>query len=168
VSSSRIRVETSAYWRSMVFRFAQNFFFGQRQVFFQNLTLGYMTKTLNQIIFFSFHQNQNIFFSNIGNQNIFFRKKTFKLNGYCCWTWSRDDGGVHAQVINQWMDSCIPKEEGMDPQTLGVRTPLFPHLVPPAIMVWIFVWKYIFEPFIHMLRGGLWFFVSFANFFFRI
>jgi hypothetical protein len=22
----------------------------------------------------------------------------------------------------------------------------------PAIMVWIFVWKYIFEPFIHMLQ----------------
>jgi hypothetical protein len=44
--------------------------------FFQNLSLGYMTKTLNQIIFFPLHQNQNIFFSNIGNQNIFFRKKT--------------------------------------------------------------------------------------------
>ena len=43
--------------------------------FFQNLTLGYMTKTLNQIIFFSLHQNQNIFFSNIGNQNIFLEKK---------------------------------------------------------------------------------------------
>jgi hypothetical protein len=43
---------------------------------FQNLTLGYMTKTLNQIIFFFLHQNQNISFSNIGNQNIFFRKKT--------------------------------------------------------------------------------------------
>jgi hypothetical protein len=25
-------------------------------------------------------------------------------------------------------------------------------LVPPAIMVWIFVWKYIFEPFIHILQ----------------
>jgi hypothetical protein len=55
--------------------------------FFQNLTLGYMTKTLNQIILFFLHQNQNIFFSNIGNQNIFFRKKpylpppSFKLNG---------------------------------------------------------------------------------------
>ena len=79
----------------MVFCFVQNFFFGQhesrnfffcrakREFFFQNSTLGYMTKTLNQIIFFSLHQNQNIFFSNIGNQNIFFRKKTypFKLNG---------------------------------------------------------------------------------------
>ena len=32
------------------------------------------------------------------------------------------------------------------------RTPLFPHLVPPTIMVWIFVWKYIFEPFIHILQ----------------
>ena len=33
-----------------------------------------MTKTLNQIIFFSpLHQNQNIFFSNIGNQNIYIK-----------------------------------------------------------------------------------------------
>ena len=39
-----------------------------------NSTLGYMTKTLNQIIFFP-PPNQNILFSNIGNQNIFFRKK---------------------------------------------------------------------------------------------
>ena len=31
------------------------------QFFFQNLTLGYMTKTRNQIIFFFLHQNQNIF-----------------------------------------------------------------------------------------------------------
>jgi hypothetical protein len=28
---------------------------------FQNLTLGYMTKTQNQIIIFFLHQNQNIF-----------------------------------------------------------------------------------------------------------
>ena len=41
---------------------------------FQNLTLDYMTKTLNQIIIFFLHQNQNIFFSNIGNQNIFLEK----------------------------------------------------------------------------------------------
>ena len=57
----------------------------KREFFFQNLTLGYMTKTLNQIIFFFLHQNQNIFFSNIGNQNIFLEKKpyppSFKLNG---------------------------------------------------------------------------------------
>ena len=38
-------------------------------------------------------------------------------------------------------------------QTLEFRTPpFFPHLVPPAIMVWIFVWTYIFEPFIHILQ----------------
>jgi hypothetical protein len=42
--------------------------------FFHNLTLGYMTKTLNHIIFFFLHQSQNIFFSNIGNQNIFLEK----------------------------------------------------------------------------------------------
>ena len=43
----------------------------KREFFFQNSTLGYMTKTLNQIIIFFLHQNQNIFLSNIGNQNIF-------------------------------------------------------------------------------------------------
>ena len=81
----------------MVFYFVQNFFFRttrelkyfffvrKAQIFFQNSTLGHMTKTLNQIIFFFLHQNQNIFFSNIGNQNIFLEKKhnspPFKLNG---------------------------------------------------------------------------------------
>ena len=50
------------------------FFFcrAKRKFVFQNLTLGYMTNTLNQIFFL--HQNQNIFFSNIGNQNIFLEK----------------------------------------------------------------------------------------------
>ena len=80
----------------MVFCFVQKFVFGQqksqniffcrakREFFFQNLTLGYMTKTLNHIIFFFLHQNQNIFFSNIGNQIIFLEKNhnpPFKLNG---------------------------------------------------------------------------------------
>ena len=71
----------------MVFCFeSQNIFFclAKREIFFQNLTLGYITKTLNQIFFF-LHQNQNILFINIGNQNIFLEKKTitplFKLNG---------------------------------------------------------------------------------------
>ena len=55
--------------------------------FLQNLTLGYMTKALNHVIFFFLHQNQNIFFSNIGNQNIFLEKNhnppppPLKLNG---------------------------------------------------------------------------------------
>ena len=57
----------------------------KREFFFLNLTLDYMTKTLNQIIFFFLHQNQNIFFSNIGNQNIFLEKNhnppPFTLNG---------------------------------------------------------------------------------------
>ena len=48
------------------------FFVAQSVKFFS--TLGYMTITLNQIIFFFLHQNQNIFFSNIGNQNIFLEK----------------------------------------------------------------------------------------------
>ena len=36
------------------------------------------------------------------------------------------------------------------PQALEFRSPLFPHLVPPTIMAWILVWKYIFETFIHL------------------
>jgi hypothetical protein len=49
---------------------------------------------------------------------------------------------------------CVKKKYShlIEPQALEFRTPLFPHLVPPAIMVWIFVWKYIFEPFIHILQ----------------
>jgi hypothetical protein len=43
-------------------------------------------------------------------------------------------------------------DRGSNPQALEFRTPLFPYLVPPTIMVWIFVWKYIFEPFIHILQ----------------
>ena len=52
------------------------FFVAQTQFFFSRNyhTLGYMTKTLNQIIFFFLQQNQNISFSNIGNQNIFLEK----------------------------------------------------------------------------------------------
>ena len=61
------------------FLFRSEFFFRTTQeleyfIHFQNFTLGYMTKTLNHIIFFPLHQNQNIFFSNIGNQNIFLEK----------------------------------------------------------------------------------------------
>jgi hypothetical protein len=63
------------FWFFVLFR---NFFSDNTRVgifiFFQNLTSSYMTKTLNQIIFFFLHQNQNIFFSNIGNQNIFLEK----------------------------------------------------------------------------------------------
>ena len=52
------------------------FFVAQSANFFvQNLTLGYMTKTLNQIFFF-LHQNQNIFFQQHWESEYFFRKKT--------------------------------------------------------------------------------------------
>ena len=62
------------------------FFVEKHEFFFKNLTLGYMTKTLNHIIVFFLHQNQNIFFSNIENQNIYLEKNhnpppSFKLNG---------------------------------------------------------------------------------------
>ena len=80
----------------MVFCLVRKFFFGQhksqniffcrakREFFFQILTLGYMTKTLNQIIFFS-STKIRIFFSATLGMRIFFQKKTiippFKLNG---------------------------------------------------------------------------------------
>jgi hypothetical protein len=47
----------------------------EERILFSEFNIGYITKTLNQIIFFFLHQNQNIFFSNIGNQNIFLEKK---------------------------------------------------------------------------------------------
>ena len=50
------------------------------------------------------------------------------------------------------------------PQALEFRTPVFPHLVPPAIMVWIFVWKYTFEPFIHILQHFVLQLSRFTNF----
>jgi hypothetical protein len=73
----------------MAFCFVQNFFFRttreleylfflscKAQFFFQNSTLGYMTNTLNQIIFFFLHQNQNIFLEKNHNP-----PPPFKLNG---------------------------------------------------------------------------------------
>jgi hypothetical protein len=54
------------FWSEFFFRTTQEleYFFLSRKNCFQTLTLGYMTKTLNQIIFFS----------NIGNQNILLEK----------------------------------------------------------------------------------------------
>ena len=55
------------------------FFFcrAKREIFFQNLTIGYMTKTLNQIIFFSSARNffpefNNRLYDKNSNQIIFF------------------------------------------------------------------------------------------------
>ena len=56
----------------------------KREIFFQNSTLGYMTKTLNQIIFFS-STKIRIFYSATLGIRIFFLEKNhnppFKLNG---------------------------------------------------------------------------------------
>jgi hypothetical protein len=54
-------------------------------LFFQNLTLGYMTKTLNHIFFFPPPKSE-YFFQQQWESEYFFRKKTiplppFKLNG---------------------------------------------------------------------------------------
>ena len=93
----------------MVFSFVRNFFFRQHNsyntyffvtcnFFPQNLTLGYMTKTLNQIIFFSSTKIRIFFSATLG---IFFQKKTHnpppcKLNGsslirctFCISGWKR-------------------------------------------------------------------------------
>ena len=47
----------------------------KREIFFQNSTLGFMTKTLNQIIFFS-STKIRIFFSAILGIRIFYLEKT--------------------------------------------------------------------------------------------
>ena len=70
----------------MVFCFVQNFFFGhyeleylffcraKRKFFFQNLTLGYMTKTLNQILFIPPPKSE-YFFQQHWESEYFFQKK---------------------------------------------------------------------------------------------
>ena len=50
------------------------FFVMQCEIFFLNSILGYMSKTLNQIIFFSSTKIRIFFSGNIGNQNIFLEK----------------------------------------------------------------------------------------------
>jgi hypothetical protein len=82
----------------MVFCFVQNFFFGQhesyninffcrtkREFVFQELTLGYITKTLNQIIFFSSTKIRIFFLEKNHNPP----HPPFQLNGcslrvWCC------------------------------------------------------------------------------------
>ena len=55
----------------------QNFFFGRakREFFFQNVTLGYITKNLNQITFFPPPKSE-YFFQQHWESKYFFRKKT--------------------------------------------------------------------------------------------
>jgi hypothetical protein len=57
------------------------FFFVARSAtfFLQNLTLGYMTKTLNQIIIFFLHSKSKYFFQQRWESEYFFRKKTITI-----------------------------------------------------------------------------------------
>ena len=70
----------------MVVCFVQKNFFGQEleylfflshqaRIFFQNLTLGYLTKTLNQIIFFFPPPKSEYFFQQYWESEYFFTKK---------------------------------------------------------------------------------------------
>ena len=83
------RGDYGGFFRSEIFfwttRELEYIFFLSRKArnFFQYLTLGYMTKTLNQIFFF-LHQNQNIFSATLGIRIFFLEKKhspPWKLNG---------------------------------------------------------------------------------------
>ena len=62
--------------------------------------------------------------------------------------------GRNIKLKSSMFTSVLSIGRAYRPITTGTRIPdpLFPHLVPPAIMVWICVWKYIFEPFIHILQ----------------
>jgi hypothetical protein len=67
------------------FLFRSEIFFcrNKREIFFQNLTLGYMTKTQNQIIFFPPIKSEYIFQQH-GESEYFFRTPPllpWKLNG---------------------------------------------------------------------------------------
>ena len=144
----------------MVFCFVQNFFFGQqvriiffcrakRKFFFQNLTLSYMTKTLNQIILFFLHQNQNIFFSNIGNQ-YFFRKKPypppspFKLNGRSL-SFFQKHQKFRYQIIQRvrihWVRTKEPFESLVDQKTICLRYKVFLPCINPRknLYIWPFI-----------------------------
>ena len=60
---------------------SQNIYFfcsAKREFFFQNLTLGYMTKTLNQIIFFPPPKSE-FFFSNIGENGRSLRRRLISV-----------------------------------------------------------------------------------------
>jgi hypothetical protein len=84
----------------------------------------------------------SIYTMNINVNNIFFLNhvtghNVYRDNIWTCW------GAIYRREIDHFSDGS---------QALEFRTPLFSHLVPPAIMVWIFVWEYISEPFIHILQ----------------
>jgi hypothetical protein len=51
---------------------------------------------------------------------------------------------MYSVLVSQFLQGAAPAL--VRAQALEFRTPLFPHLIPPAIMVWIF------EPFIHILQ----------------
>jgi hypothetical protein len=95
----------------------------KREIFFQDVTLGYMTKTLNQIIFFFLHQNQNICFSNIGNQNIFLEKKPYPQ---VKWSFPKS--------------SCIH------------CTDIYVHLLIKGRTIYFLVGKYIFSLFANLFK----------------
>jgi hypothetical protein len=98
-------------------------------LFQQNLSLDYMTKTLNQIIFFFLHQNQNIFFSNIGNQNIFLEKThnphpPFKINGRSL-SYKLKAAGVGIKFHNIIQNTCMYSKTEVYVQIDSYRTDFF-------------------------------------------
>jgi hypothetical protein len=68
---------------------------------------------------------------------------------FFCWV----EFSMYWIIRKYWLlHKCSSNNYGYILHHFVFRTPLFPHLVPPTVMVWIFVWKYIFEPFIHILQ----------------
>ena len=69
---------------------------------------------------------------------------------------SRQDMHLYGFFLLEKKDKLIyissPFSNQGIPTGTRIPDPLFPHVVPPAIMVWIFVWKYIFVQFIHILQ----------------
>jgi hypothetical protein len=123
----------------MIFCFVQNFFFWQHkssninffcrakpQFFFENLTLGYMTKTLNHIIFFPPPKSE-YFFQQHWESEYFFRKKPYPP------------------------PTPPPLQFKWSVTNLGVRTPDYIHCLPSfnIFVVWLHIG--IFKHFLKQL-----------------
>jgi IS4 transposase len=70
----------------------EHFFFGhaKRNFFFQNLTLGYMTKTLNQIFFFPPPKSEYFFQQHWESEYLFRKKKLF---------YAVNNNGLHPHLL---------------------------------------------------------------------
>jgi hypothetical protein len=132
-----------------------NFFHrAKRKIFFRNLTLGYMTKTPNQVFFFPPPKSE-YFFNNIGNQNIVFVLLTIVGTIYIlssaviCNVWKTSIMKIHKRtifchmkgwltklsvltarplnLISLWTDNGLMEQDQTGCNQIGLHFELHPH-----------------------------------------